>query len=182
MSQMGFGFDPARCFGCGACIVACQRENNLPQGIAWRRVEKLPPHDGRSDLEFLSWSCSHCQDPACLRACPAGAYTKDERGLVLHHPERCLGCRYCTWACPYGVPQYDERSGVVSKCHFCWHRLQAGQAPACVETCMSRALRYGPLEALEAEGATLQAHPALPDPALTRPALRLWPRRPGELP
>ena len=171
--QLAFAFDPARCFGCGACRVACQQSHDHRPEMAWRGVEKLPPHEGQSDLCFLSWACFHCEDPACLEACPAGAYSKRASdGVVLHDPDKCIGCRYCTWACPYGVPRYDAERGVVAKCDFCVERLEQGEPPACVETCMSGALRFGPLDELEAQGAIETRTSGFPDPTLTHPAVR----------
>ena len=178
MTQLGFGFDPARCTGCGACRVACEQSHNLPPASDWRRVEKLPPHAGQSDLRFLSWSCMHCAEPACLSACPARAYVKrPEDGIVLHLDERCTGCRYCTWACPYGAPRYDAETGIVTKCDFCVERLAEGLPPACVETCFSQALVFGTLEELEAKGFTAVWTVGLPETTLTEPAFRIRPEQ-----
>ena len=174
MTQLGLGFDPGRCIGCAACAVACEQSHDLPAGSNWRRVEKLPPHAGQSDLRFLSWSCMHCAEPACLPACPAIAYVKSEDdGIVLHLDDRCLGCRYCTWACPYGVPQYNAEAGIVTKCDFCVDRRAEGLEPACVETCFSEALVFGPLEELEERGFTEMWTVGLPDSSLTLPSLRV---------
>jgi len=175
MTQLAFGFDPRRCVGCHACTVACAQSHGLPAGMSWRYVEKLPPHVGEGDLAFLSWSCLHCAEPACLLACPCEAYVKrPEDGIVIHLDDRCMGCQYCTWACPYGAPQYDATVGLVRKCDFCVERLEEGLAPACVETCFGGALTFGTLEELESRGAIYVWAPGLPDPGLTQPSLRLY--------
>jgi len=176
VTQWGFGFEPARCIGCQACVVACQQSHGLPPAVRWRSMEKLPPNAGQRDLRFLSWSCMHCQEPACLAACPATAYIKRlADGIVLHLDDRCMGCRYCTWACPYGAPQYDESAGIVTKCDYCVERLQEGLEPACVETCFGGALAFGTMEALEERGFSLTWFPGLPDTRLTRPSFKLRP-------
>lgn len=178
MTQLGFGFDPSRCTGCGACQIACEQSHDLPPGANWRRVEKLPPHAGQSDLRFLSWSCMHCAEPACLYACPARAYVKRvDDGIVLHLDYRCLGCRYCIWACPYGAPQFDRVAGIVTRCDFCVERLADGLEPACVETCFNEALVFGPMEELEARGFTATRANGLPDPDLTKPSFRVRPEK-----
>lgn len=178
MTQLGFGFDPTRCTGCDACRVACEQSHGLPPASDWRRVEKLLPHAGQSDLRFLSWACMHCTEPACLSACPARAYIKREGdGIVLHLDKRCIGCRYCTWACPYGAPRYNPDAGIVTKCDFCVDRLAEGLEPACVETCFSQALIFGPLEELEARGFTTTWTIGLPETGLTNPSFRICPGR-----
>jgi DMSO reductase anchor subunit/ferredoxin len=89
-------------------------------------------------------ACNHCGLPACLKSCPAAAISKDpETGAVTVDPERCLGCKYCTWACPYDAPRYNSSNGVIEKCDFCIHRLKKDEAPACVCSCPTNALRLG---------------------------------------
>jgi Fe-S-cluster-containing dehydrogenase component len=139
----GFLLDLHRCVGCGACVLACRIENGRVTASPWRRV--LPLNLRRYDAGptyFLSVACHHCDEPACLRGCPSGAYEKRADGVVLHHEERCLGCRYCEMTCPFGAPQFDANRGVMSKCHLCAHRTDAGRAPACVAACPTEALQY----------------------------------------
>lgn len=141
MAQRFFVFDPARCFGCHGCTAACKVGRGLPPAITWRRVGKLPPHLGASDLGFISNACCHCISPECLKRCPAGAYIKrKEDGIVLHLDDKCMGCRYCTFVCPYGAPQFDETQGIVTKCDFCVDRIDEGKQPLCIETCFGGAL------------------------------------------
>jgi Fe-S-cluster-containing dehydrogenase component len=171
MSGAGFLLDLHRCVGCGACVLACRIENDRVVTTAWRRV--LPLNLRRSPAGptyFLSVACHHCDEPACLRGCPSVAYEKRTDGVVIHHAERCLGCRYCEMTCPFGAPRFDEEDGVVSKCHLCAHRLDAGLGPACVGACPTAALRYVPADgALPASA--MRFVPGFVDPAGCRPTL-----------
>jgi Fe-S-cluster-containing dehydrogenase component len=145
MSGPGFVLDLHRCVGCNACVIACRIENGRTHAAAWRRV--LPLNLARrpgGPTYSLSVACHHCDDPACLRGCPANAYEKRADGVVLHHDDRCIGCRYCEMTCPFGAPQFDADRGVVSKCHLCAPRLDAGLEPACVAACPTGALLFSP--------------------------------------
>jgi anaerobic dimethyl sulfoxide reductase subunit B (iron-sulfur subunit) len=121
----------------------------------------------------LSMACNHCEDPACVRQCPAKAYTKRESdGIVIHDPERCIGCRYCTWVCPYGAPQYDEREGRVRKCNLCVEELDRGGTPACVSSCPLRAIEIGTLDEIaQRPGVTIEIS-STPSSELTKPSIR----------
>ncbi len=113
----------------------------------WRNVHKLPPHEGEHRTVYLSVSCNHCENAPCVKGCPANALEKREAdGIVIHHKEKCLGCRYCQMACPYDAIKWDEGNRVVSKCHFCHERLAVGREPACVETCFAGALNQEVLD------------------------------------
>ena len=143
MTGAGFSLDLHRCVGCGACVLACRIENGRVDTAAWRRV--LPLNLRRhpaGPTYFLSVACHHCDEPACLKGCPTGAYEKRPDGIVVHHEELCLGCRYCEMTCPFATPTYDKAEGVVSKCHLCARRVDAGRLPACVSACPTEALRY----------------------------------------
>ena len=140
--QAGFVLDLGRCVGCAACVLACRLENGWSSDNPWRRV--LPLNLSRraaGPTYFLSVACHHCERPACVAACPSGAYEKRADGVVVHHESRCIGCRYCEMACPFGAPRFDVVKGVMTKCHLCHHRLDAGEAPACVAACPTEALR-----------------------------------------
>jgi anaerobic dimethyl sulfoxide reductase subunit B (iron-sulfur subunit) len=119
----------------------------------------------------------HCENPACVNVCPAGAMTKRADGIVLVNQDQCIGCRYCEWACPYGAPQFDERKGVMSKCTLCEDLVAQGQNPACVDSCPARALGFGELSELRAKYGTLNAIEPLPEATLTSPALVITPHR-----
>ena len=139
---VGFLLDLGRCVGCGACVVACRMENRVPSGIFWRRIVpmNLARYPGGATY-FFSLACHHCQDPPCARGCPSGALGKRPDGVVTLNADLCLGCRYCEMACPFGAPAYDSSAGVMTKCHLCHHRLDAGLLPACIDACPVGALR-----------------------------------------
>jgi Fe-S-cluster-containing dehydrogenase component/DMSO reductase anchor subunit len=113
--------------------------------INWREVYTFnETRHPEIPLFNLSMACNHCGLPACLKSCPAAAISKDpETGAVIVDPERCLGCKYCTWACPYDAPRYNPSKGVIEKCDFCIDRLKKNEAPACVCSCPTNALRLG---------------------------------------
>ena len=113
--------------------------------INWREVYTFnETRHPEIPLFNLSMACNHCGLPACLKSCPAAAISKDrETGAVIVDPERCLGCKYCTWACPYDAPRYNPSKGIIEKCDFCIDRLKKDEAPACVCSCPTNALRLG---------------------------------------
>ncbi len=143
MSRAAFILDLGKCVGCGACVLACRLENRCAPEVSWRRVLtlNLERYPG-APTYHLSLACHHCTRPACLSACPAGAYAKRSDGVVLLRTELCLGCRYCEMACPFGAPSYDEAAGVMTKCHLCIHRIDTGLQPACVSACPTAALSF----------------------------------------
>ena len=141
--QYRFHFDMTKCIGCKCCVVACNEQNGNPPEIHWRRVGEIEggwyPDTRRL---HLSMGCNHCIEPTCLAGCPVDAYSKDSlTGVVLHSPETCIGCQYCTWNCSYGVPQYNPERGVVGKCDMCHNRLAEGREPACVSACPEGAIQ-----------------------------------------
>ncbi len=138
--------DISRCVGCGACVVACQDQNDLfpEQGLpAFRRVYQAES-EGPSGpiIRYLSLGCRHCEDSPCLTGCPTGAIYRDEpTGAVLVDRDRCIGCHSCALACPFGVPRYDAED-LMRKCDLCSERLKAGLKQACVKACPFGALRW----------------------------------------
>ena len=146
MTQGLFVLDLDRCTGCAACVIACSNENLVSEGVSWRQIHTF--NEARFPLApvfHFSLACNHCLEPACLSNCPANAYTKDPAtGAVLIEADSCMGCRYCSWVCPYDAPQFNPVAGVMEKCTFCVHRQDEGLAPACVTACPVNALRFEP--------------------------------------
>ena len=179
--QLAFYVDIAACTGCKACQVACKDRSNLPAGVNWRRVFEYSGGEWTKEGElmvpsglytyFVSSACMHCEKPLCMEVCPTTAISKREDGIVLINPNRCIGCRYCQWACPYGAPQFDHDKGVMTKCDFCADLQAKGEDPVCVDACPSRALDYGPLDELRAKYGDLNDPAPLPDPSITFPAV-----------
>jgi len=138
--RKGFTFDAALCVSCKACSAACILENGLRPGtrtlFAWN--EHALPLVG---VINLSMACNHCAEPACASGCPALAYTVSPDGIVIHHADRCMGCGYCTWRCPYDAPKINPAFGYIEKCHFCTDRTAEGIEPACITACPTGALK-----------------------------------------
>ncbi len=178
--RWAFFFDAASCSGCKACQAACKDKHGLPVGVLWRRVYEVAGGGWSRDGDAwtpdvfafnLSIACNHCDAPICVDVCPTTAMHARADGIVLVDAAKCVGCRYCEWACPYGAPQYDAVSGQVTKCTFCADELDSGVSPACVAACPMRALEFGEREEIEARVAGRKPSWPLPDPALTAPGL-----------
>ena len=165
MARWAMVVDLDRCTACQACVVACQVENNVsPMGveesdkgraISWLRLVAFHEgeHGTRPGLRFVPLPCMHCDNPPCTKVCPVQATQIDREGLVAQVYPRCIGCRYCTTACPYTVRQFNWKppewpepmqtglspdvsirpKGVVEKCTFCHHRLQRARDEARAE-------------------------------------------------
>ena len=134
--QYRFAVELDACTGCKACVTACHSLNGLDDGESWRRV--TIEADTR---QTLTAACHHCADPACLNGCPVDAYEKDPvTGIVVHLDDQCIGCSYCTLTCPYDVPVFNKKRGIVRKCDMCHDRLAADEAPACVQACPNGAI------------------------------------------
>lgn len=148
MQEKSFIFDYAKCVGCHACIVACHVENKTNPPIAWRQVCSFNPLKiPLAGFLNLSIACNHCAEAPCLKACPAKAYIKDlQTGAIIHQPEKCIGCRFCTWACPFDAPKFNSDKGIVEKCHLCNHLTSQGALPACAKQCPTGALSYGAID------------------------------------
>ena len=141
--QYAFEVDLDKCSGCKACVTACHSLNGLDDDESWRDVGALASEDWRQPFtQTVTTACHHCVDPGCLNGCPVLAYEKDATtGIVRHLDDQCIGCQYCILKCPYEVPKYSERRGIVRKCDMCSQRLAVGEAPACVQACPNEAIR-----------------------------------------
>ncbi len=188
--QLAFYFNADTCTACKVCQIACQDKNNLPAEIRWRRVLQygggswVPDPNHKTMLipnnvfaYAVSTACMHCEKALCAEVCPAAAITKRDDGVVLIDQDKCIGCRYCEWACPYGAPQFDETAGVMTKCTFCEDLLAQGEQPACVAACVMRALDFGELDELRAKYGVVNAIEPLPEAEISQPALVLTPHR-----
>ena len=152
IKQVGLLVDVTRCTGCNKCVDACVAANHLgelkhipqqePDGLSvqrWLAITESP------DGVFVRKSCRHCMDAACVSACPVGAMYQTLEGVVLYNGDKCMGCRYCMMACPFGIPRYewDSAAPLVGKCTLCYARLIDGKLPACAETCPEKVLTFG---------------------------------------
>ncbi|MEY3664019.1 MAG: hypothetical protein RLZZ153_201 [Pseudomonadota bacterium] len=177
--QLGLVIDLDTCVGCHACAVACKEWNGASlmaggapdyhphgeqaEGVWFNRVrhyevkqsddrDAASGHINLSKTINVPMSCMHCADADCVTVCPTGAsYKRAEDGIVLVDPQRCMGCNYCAWACPYGARELDEEAGVMRKCTLCVDRIYdealppEQRQPACVLACPTHARHFGDL-------------------------------------
>lgn len=186
--QYAFEVELDKCSGCKACVTACHSLNGLDDGETWRDVGLLYSADWRAPFQTnITTACHHCVDPGCLSGCPVLAYDKDPvTGIVRHLDDQCIGCQYCVMKCPYDVPKYSAKRGIVRKCDMCSSRLSQGEAPACVQACPSQAIRITLINRQEvsiqfresAEKDDSVFLPASPVPNLTVPTTRYKSVRP----
>ena len=140
--------------------MACKKQNRLGQDVPrrWDEDDGLSAKNWTSivtgpEKTLARKQCRHCLEPACASACPVGALHKTAFGAVIYDSAKCMGCRYCMMACPYGIPRYEWQAAVpyVRKCIFCYDRVRAGQQPACTEACPTKATIFGERDQLLAE-------------------------------
>jgi len=174
MARYGMVIDLKRCYGCYACVMACKAKNFTPRNVFWARILKGErgsyPNTMRQALPVL---CMHCKDPSCKTVCPTGATGQQDDGIVFVDKEKCMGCKYCAMACPYGaryhvdkwesyfpegapISEYEEYAkekwesqagtGVSTKCDFCRDNLAKGRDPECVIACPAKARTFGDLD------------------------------------
>jgi formate dehydrogenase iron-sulfur subunit len=153
-------YDATICVGCNACTNACRQWNETAPEFDARGTYDAPTelsadtytliqlYDGEDEFSFVKRQCMHCVDPACVSGCPVQALQKTSDGPVTYDPDRCIGCRYCMYACPFHVPRFEwetARFPVIAKCHFCYEsRIQTGiGGPACADRCPTGALIWG---------------------------------------
>ncbi|MGD9006760.1 MAG: 4Fe-4S dicluster domain-containing protein [Desulfobacteraceae bacterium] len=133
------------CIGCNACMAACKLENDLPAGPRPIVAIHSGPLETDNGLMAQYWpaTCFHCDQPACVLACPTDAMQKREDGLVFSDIQLCIGCQTCAVACPFGHPQLNPSTGKIAKCDGCRNRVDAGLWPSCALVCPTGALSYG---------------------------------------
>ncbi|MCP5365316.1 MAG: hydrogenase 2 operon protein HybA [Hyphomicrobiales bacterium] len=178
---LGLLYDSTLCVGCKACVAGCKEANGTPVEISadqegWNvgtwdtpkdlsaktfNIIKAYQHGTMAEKDheengfaFIKRQCLHCVDPSCVSCCPVSAMIKDpETGVVRNDPDRCIGCRYCVYACPFQVPKYEYESafGKIKKCELCRHRLAEGELPGCVASCPTGATLFGRVEDLRKE-------------------------------
>jgi formate dehydrogenase iron-sulfur subunit len=178
--NQAFLIDMTKCTGCRGCQVACKQWNQLqaeettfftgegyqnPPAMSEFTFTRIKFRDyqknGQNEFAFYKEMCMHCNDPACASVCPVGAFHKTEEGPVIYEDKKCIGCRFCMIACPFGVPKYEWSKAfpLVRKCTGCYSRVKEGLKPACASTCPT-AISYGPRDEMIKEAQRrLAAHP-----------------------
>ena len=146
--EMGFLIDASRCIDCRACLVACSVENQVSNDVSRIWIKETGVTGQFPNLARFSapYHCMHCDDPSCVSACTVGALQKSANGIVTYDIDRCIGCRYCMYACPFEVPnfEWDVQLPLIVKCDMCVARLSGGEAePACAATCPTDAITFG---------------------------------------
>ena len=151
----GVLIDTTKCVGCQQCQIACQQSKSLPADKTPRalcaaapsvvKVANISTDPAKPALKPVKWQCMNCVNPSCVSACTVGALQKRDDGPVVYDSSRCIGCRYCMYACPFGVPTFEwsKQFSLISKCDGCAARRDQGKQPACVEACPAKALTYG---------------------------------------
>ncbi len=177
--QKAFFVDATRCINCNTCEVACKDANDAAVGVRIRRVRTFEGGEFPDIYAYnISMACNHCEEPACLKSCPEGAYKKrEEDGVVLQDPGKCVGCGACLKACPYEAPQLHAAAGVVRKCNMCVGLVAEGEEPVCVASCPMRAIEVGELAEIGSRKGTTISLREMPSPSLTKPSSRYRVRR-----
>ncbi len=145
MKKTAIIVDLDRCIGCYSCEVACKNENHIDLGVQYNKVFTIGPTGKFPDLEmyYMPAMCQSCENPPCVSVCPTGASYIDKDGVILIDSKKCIACMSCISACPYGARKYNSKREYVEKCTMCSHLLNAGDKPACVKACCSKARIIG---------------------------------------
>ena len=201
--QLALVIDLNVCVGCHACVTSCKQWNTFgeagplsdqrpyaadPTGTFFNRVQTFEVGEfPNTETVHFPKSCLHCEDPPCVPVCPTGAsYKRAEDGIVLVDYDKCIGCKYCSWACPYGAREIDEQQKVMKKCTLCVERIYdeklppAERKPACVMACPTGARLFGDIHDPDSEASRAireQGGYALMPEWGTQPANHYLPRR-----
>ena len=148
MANFGFLIDASRCIDCRACLVACSVENNVSMKNTriWIKETGVTGEFPNLKRYTAPFHCMHCVDPSCVSACTVGALQQNEDGIIVYDDDRCIGCRYCMYACPFEVPHFEwsKQFSLITKCDLCVSRLAEGETePACAATCPTDAIQFG---------------------------------------
>jgi len=157
--RYAYVIETTKCIDCKACMVGCKAENGVQVGRSRNWVEYLGPKGVYPNLtaSFEPGNCMHCENPPCMHVCPTRATYKRDDGIVLVDQSKCVGCKYCMTACPYGARSFNEEKKVTDKCTACVHRIDEGLDTSCVHTCMAKARHFGDINDSESEVAKLLA-------------------------
>jgi formate dehydrogenase iron-sulfur subunit len=172
MKQMSILTDTTRCIGCEECVVACKKTNNTGEDKPWRWQKNIDDLSAsrwttiirKPENTYIRQHCRHCVESACASACLVGALQQTPEGAVIYDASKCMGCRYCMMACPYGLPRYSWSSAVpyIQKCILCYDNIKSGKLsqPACTAACPTQATIYGERRELLAEAHNrIKKHP-----------------------
>ena len=203
MTQLALVIDLNVCVGCQACVTNCKQWNTSgssgaltdcnpyeanPNGTFFNRVQTFEVGDfPNTQTVHFPKSCLHCEDPPCVPVCPTGAsYKRESDGIVLVDYDKCIGCKYCSWACPYGMREFDEERKVMTKCTLCVDRIydtklpEERRKPSCVLACPTGARLFGDVHDADSQVSVAireRGGYALMPEAGTRPANHYLPRR-----
>ena len=171
MTRYGMAIDLRRCAGCGACVVACQMQNNQKPGISWNNLDvcEWGTEIGEAGRMYVPHACMQCEQPPCVEVCPTAASYQREDGITMVDYEACIACGFCMSACPYNARELNnvtenmfntpvqapyesygiQRELVAEKCIFCEGLVAEGKRPACVVNCPGKARYFGDLDDVE---------------------------------
>ena len=135
MDKISLAFNRKTCMGCHSCEIACKQEHQLGVGPRLVRVIEDSP-------DFHPVYCRHCTKAPCKAACPAGAISRTEQGIVQIDNDLCIGCRDCMDACPFEAMQFDDQKETAVKCDLCGHRLAKRLEPACMSICPTGSITF----------------------------------------